>query len=170
MIYWLNGAYGVGKSTVTESLKPLLNNAHVYDPEVTGDAIRDSYPEALFRDTFEQYPLWLEVNYRILKDLNTCLDGDIIVPMTLLREASYTAVIERLKADGVAVRYIFLDADAETLQHRMVDLGREEPDSWCVNHIEACLRAQAAERHAIHVNTVGRTPEQIAAEIAAIRS
>ncbi|MBQ2062622.1 MAG: AAA family ATPase [Oscillospiraceae bacterium] len=169
MIYWLNGAYGVGKSTVTEHLKPLLRNAHVYDPEVTGNAIRDSYPDTLFRDTFEQYPLWLEVNYRILKDLAVRHDGDIIAPMTLLREESYEVIIRRLTDDGVAVRYIFLDADAETLRYRMVDLGREEPDSWCVGHIPACLRAQEADRRAVHINTVGRTPEEIASEIAALR-
>ena len=169
MIYWINGAYGVGKSTVTEHLKPLVRNAHIYDPEVTGDAIRDSYPDALFRETFEQYPLWLEVNYEILRDLAARHDGDVIAPMTLLREESYQAIIQRLLDDGVAVRYVFLDADAETLRHRMVDTGREKPDGWCVAHIPVCLQTQEADRHAVHIDTVGRTPEEIAADIFTLR-
>ncbi len=169
MIYWLNGAYGVGKTTVTEALLPLLRNAHLCDPEATGDAIRDSYPDALFCETFEEYPLWLDVNYRILKDLSDRYDGDVVAPMTLLREASYAAIVRRLEDEGAAIRYIFLDADAETLRHRLVDLGREKPDSWCVNHIPVCLRAQQADRHAIHIYTVGKTPDAIAHEIAAIR-
>ena len=169
MIYWLNGAYGVGKTTVAEALKPLLKNAHICDPECTGDAIRDSYPDVLFRDTFEQYPLWTETVFGILKDLAARYDGDVIAPMTLLREESYEAIVKRLKDCGVPIRYLFLDADAETLRHRMVDLGREEPDSWCVAHIPACLKAQAEDRRAIHIDTLGKTPQEIAREIAAIR-
>ena len=168
MIYWLNGAYGVGKTTVANRLLPLLRNAHLFDPELVGNGIRDNYPEALFCETYEEYPIWLETNYRLLKDLYERHDGDIVVPMTLLREGSYAAIIERLLRDGVPVRYIFLDGDAETLQHRMVDLGREEPDSWCVGHIHVCLAAQAADTHAVHIPTVNRTPEDIAREIAAL--
>ena len=168
MIYWLNGAYGVGKTTVAMRLLPLLRNAHLFDPELVGNGIRDNYPETLFCETYEEYPIWLETNYRLLKDLHARYDGDIVVPMTLLREGSYTAIIGRLLSDGVPVRYIFLDGDAETLRYRMVDLGREEPDSWCVGHIPVCLAAQTADTHAVHIPTVNRPPEDIAREIAAL--
>ena len=169
MIFWLNGAYGVGKTTVTEKLKELLHNAHVFDPELVGNGIRDNYPDTLFRETFEEYPVWLEANYKILKDLNENYDGDIIIPMTLIREGSYENMIKRLIDDGVPVRYIYLDADFETLYSRMVETGRETPDSWCVAHIPVCLKVQEEERRAYHVNTVGRTPEEIAQEIAALK-
>ena len=168
MVYWLNGAYGVGKTTVAKRLLPLLRNAHLFDPELVGDGIRDNYPEGLFCETYEEYPIWLETNYRLLKDLYERYDGDVVAPMTLLREASYTAVIQRLMGEGVPVKYIFLDCDEATLRHRLVDLGREKPDSWCVRHIPACLAAQAADTHAVHIDTVDRSPESIAREIAAL--
>ena len=97
-------------------LLPLLCNAHLYDPELVGNGIRDNYPEVLFRETFEEYPAWLETNYRVLKDLYERYDGDIVVPMTLLREASYAAMVQRLRDEGVPVQYIYLDCDAETLR------------------------------------------------------
>ena len=168
MIYWLNGAYGVGKTTVAEALQPQLHNAHIFDPELIGNGIRDNYPANLFRETFEEYPLWLETNYRLLKDLYERYDGDIVVPMTLLREGSYAAIIQRLLDEGIPMKYVYLDADEATLKRRMIDSGREKPDSWCVRHIPACLAAQAQETHAIHIDTVGRTPEDIAQEIAAL--
>ena len=31
MIYWINGAYGVGKSTVAEQLRAKLPKAHIFD-------------------------------------------------------------------------------------------------------------------------------------------
>ena len=111
MIYWLNGAYGAGKTTVSRHLVELLRNGHVFDPELIGNGIQDNYPESLFFDTFEQYPLWLELNYLLLKDLYSRYDGDIVVPMTLLKRESYDRIIKRLKDDGVEVRYIYLDAD-----------------------------------------------------------
>ncbi len=168
MIYWLNGAYGVGKTTVANRLLPLLRNAHLFDPELVGNGIRDNYPKALFCETYEEYPIWLETNYRMLKDLHARHEGDIVVPMTLLREGSYAAIIQRLLDEGIPMKYVYLDADEVTLKHRMIDSGREEPDSWCVRHIPACLAVQAAETHAVHIPTVGRTPEDIAQEIAAL--
>lgn len=169
MIFWLNGAYGVGKTTVANRLLLLLRNAHLFDPELVGNGIRDNYPEALFCETYEEYPIWLETNYRLLKDLHARHDGDIVVPMTLLREASYAAILGRLQDEGVPVKYIFLDADEATLRHRLIDLGREKPDSWCVGHIPACLIAQDADTHAVHIDTVNRPPEDIADEIAALQ-
>ena len=167
MIYWLNGAYGVGKTTVTGRLVKKLRNAHVFDPELIGDGIRDNYPQSLFFETFEQYPLWLELNYRLLKDVCSRYDGDIVVPMTLLKKESYEAIIKRLLDDGIDVRYIYLDADEETLRHRLIDLGREAPDSWCVRRIPECLAAQREDRFAAHIDTVGKTPEMICDEIIA---
>lgn len=168
MIYWLNGAYGVGKTTVTKHLVRTLGSAHVFDPELIGDGIRDNYPPSLFFDTFEQYPLWLEFNCKLLKDLCSRYDGDIVVPMTLLKKESYEAIIKRLLDDGISVRYIYLDADEATLRHRLIDLGRETPDSWCVRNIPVCLAAQREDRFAAHIDTVGKTPEMICAEIIAV--
>ncbi len=169
MIFWLNGAYGAGKTTVAKILVKKLHNAHIFDPELIGDGIRDNYPESLFFDTFEQYPLWLALNYKLLKDLDSRYDGDLIVPMTLLKKESYEEIIQRLKDEGIGICYLFLDTDAETLRRRLVDFGREKPDSWCVRQIPVCLAAQREDRFAIHIDTVGKMPERIAEEILAVR-
>ena len=160
-VYWINGAYGVGKTTVVNVLKDRLDEAYIFDPESVGNAIRDNYPQEMFKETFEEYPLWLETNYKLLGDIYHKYDGDIIVPMTLLKEESYLQIIKRLRNDGINLIYIFLDGNEQTLYHRMVELGREEPDGWCVKHIPVCLAVQKEERHAKHINTVGKTPEEI---------
>lgn len=33
MIIWINGSFGVGKTTIAENLKSRVANAIVYDPE-----------------------------------------------------------------------------------------------------------------------------------------
>ena len=45
MVYWINGPYGVGKSTVAEVLQKKLPKAHIFDAEEVGNAIRDNFPE-----------------------------------------------------------------------------------------------------------------------------
>ena len=47
-----------------------------------------------------------ETNYQLLKDIDRRYDGDIVVPMTLVMEESYTDIIKRLREDNIKVCYI----------------------------------------------------------------
>lgn len=123
-VYWLNGAYGIGKSTVAERLTKRLGKAHVFDAEEVGNAILDNYPEdARHSVTFEDYPLWRETNYKLLLDIYRKYDGDIIIPMTLLREVSYIDIIKKLEDAGATVKYVFLDGNRETVHDRILARG-----------------------------------------------
>ena len=162
IIYWINGAYGVGKSTIAECLKKKLTKAHIFDAEEVGNAIRDNYPEEEKHSViFEDYPLWRETNCRLLLDISNKYDGDIIVPMTLIREESYYEIIKKLEDSGVAVKYVFLDGDYQTIHDRIIARGEKE-DCWCMQNINSCLEIQSSEKHAIHINTVEKTPDEIA--------
>ena len=83
MIYWLNGAYGVGKTTVANCLKERLRNAHIFDPELVGNGLRDNYPKSLFFETFEQYPRFMY--YSAATD-SLIADPGISAPMTFIQK------------------------------------------------------------------------------------
>ena len=100
MIIWINGAYGVGKTTIEELLKDELHPSFIFDPEAVGNGIRDNYPEELFCETFEQYDIWLKTCYEMLKDISSHYDGTIIVPMTLLFDKSYQWIIKKVNLLG----------------------------------------------------------------------
>ena len=160
-IYWINGAYGIGKSTVAERLAKHLEKAYVFDAEEVGNAIRDNYPEeARHSVIFEDYPLWRETNYKLLLDIRDRYDGDIIVPMTLLREASYCEIIKKLEDIGAAVEYVFLDGDYPTIHDRILARGETE-DCWCMRNIELCLDAQNKDCHAVHIDATSHSPDEI---------
>ena len=160
-IYWLNGAYGIGKSTVAERLAKRLGKAHIFDAEEVGNAIRDNYPEdARHSVIFEDYPLWRETNYKLLLDIYRKYDDDIIVPMTLLREVSYVDIIKKLEDAGTMVKYVFLDGDRETVHDRILARGEAE-DCWCMRNIELCLDAQNKDRHAVHIDAASHSPDEI---------
>ncbi|MBE5905685.1 MAG: hypothetical protein E7277_02675 [Lachnospiraceae bacterium] len=57
------------------------------------------------------------------------------------------------------------DADWQTIHDRILKRGKKE-DCWCMQNIGMCLEYQQKETHAIHVNALNRSPEEIAREIA----
>ena len=165
MIFWLSGAYGAGKSTVADCLRELLPKAHIFDAEAVGNAVRDNYPESCKTGVlFEDYPPWRAFVVTLLRELDANYDGDLIVPMTLLLDVSYTDIIQKLRAAGVEVCYVILDADAQTLHERILARGEGE-DCWCMRQIPRCLNALAKDERAAHIDTRGKTPAQIAEEI-----
>ena len=167
MIWWLNGAYGSGKSTVAEALRGLLPEAHIFDAEALGNAVRDNFPEACRTGVlFEEYPLWREFVVRLLREIGARYDGDLLVPMTLLLDVSYDEIIQKLAEADCPIRHVILDADEQTLRARILARGETE-DCWCMRQIPRCIEALAKESRAIHIDTRGKTPEQIAKEILA---
>ncbi len=44
MIIWLNGSFGVGKTTIAYKLKEKINNSIIYDPEEIGTFLDNILP------------------------------------------------------------------------------------------------------------------------------
>lgn len=149
MVIWISGAYGVGKSTLARELENRMENAVIFDAEAVGNAVRDNYPDKPYGLIFEDYPLWCDFCYRLIKDICRTCGKDILVPMALVRQSSCDNILERLRGDGVVVKFIILEADAQTLRDRILARGEEE-DCWCIRNIgmaRACTKAMAGGFH-----------------------
>ena len=164
MIYWINGAYGVGKSTIALELKKKLKKAIIYDAEEIGNAIRANYPKSLYSVLFDGYLLWRETNYKLLKDIQSKYNGDIIVPITLIKEESYEEIINKLKNDSIPLTHILLEADYETIHDCILNRGEEE-NCWCMKNINMCFNTFKKVTNAIRINTINKTPKEIVKEI-----
>lgn len=44
MIIWINGSFGVGKTTVAEKLKDKIDKSIIYDPEKIGMFLSNTLP------------------------------------------------------------------------------------------------------------------------------
>lgn len=164
MIIWISGAYGAGKSTVAEALKEKLSDALIYDAEAMGNAVRDNYPSWHNGAVFEDYPLWAEFNYRLLKDITARYAGAILVPMTILRQASYDNILAPLLADGIDVRLFVLDASTESLHDRILARGEGE-NCWCMQNREMARECARAIEGGKLIPTDGKSVEEIAEDI-----
>ena len=162
MIIWLSGPYGVGKSTLAEAMAAKMENALIFDAEEVGNAVRENYPNCPYGYIFEDYPLWAEFSYLLLKDVHETFHKDILIPMTLLREHSYS-IIERLNRDRIDTRLIVLEASYQTVHERILARGEEE-GCWCMENIELA-RAGSAALPGIHIQTDGKTVDELCDEV-----
>lgn len=162
MIIWISGAYGVGKSTLAEAMAEQMENALIFDAEEVGNAVRENYPNCPYGYIFEDYPLWQEFCFLLLKDIHTRFHKDILVPMTLLREQSYD-MIQRLKDENIPTELIILEADYQTIHDRILARGEEE-GCWCMENI-ALSRAGSAALSGLHITSVGVPVEKLAATV-----
>lgn len=162
MIIWISGAYGVGKSTLAEAMAAKMENVLIFDAEEVGNAVRENYPNCPYGYIFEDYPLWGEFCYMLLKDVHENFRKDILVPMTLLRKESYS-IIEKLNRDGIDTRLVVLEASWQTVHDRILARGEEE-GCWCMENIELA-RAGSATLPGMQIQTDGKPVEELCDEI-----
>ncbi len=158
MVIWISGPYGVGKSTLAEALAAKMENALIFDAEEIGNAVRESYPDCPYGFIFEDYPLWIEFCYKLLKDIHNRFDKDIIVPMTLVREESYR-IIGKLRRTGIKTKLVVLEASYETVHDRILARGEDE-GCWCMENIELSQNGSSL-LPGIHVLTDGKTVDEL---------
>ena len=87
MIIMLNGAFGVGKTTIAQSLVASLPHSMIFDPEEVGymlrritDGVRCGAEDT---DDFQDIALWRTLTIETAAALRRRYQRDLIVPMTL---------------------------------------------------------------------------------------
>lgn len=140
MIVWINGAFGSGKTQTAHELLRRLDGAFLYDPENAGFWLRKNEPKELAAENFQDEPLWRSINRDMLLRLWERFEGDILVPMTVIREDYYDELIGELRRRGADVKHFVLCAREETLRRRLHS-RLEGKNSWAARQLPACLSA-----------------------------
>ena len=165
MILWINGAFGAGKTQTAYELHRRLPDSYVYDPENAGYFIRKNVPKRIALGDFQDYPMWRDTNYAMLKHLDREYAGIVIAPMTLVSSQDFDEIIGRLREEGAEVRHFALCAERETRLRRLKSRG-EGSESWAAEQIDRCVAALSQEKFAHHLNTEGHTIADNAERIA----
>lgn len=165
MILWINGAFGSGKSSVAEELNKNIEKSFVYDPEQVGYFLWDNFPKELKRKgNFQHLPIWREMNYKILKHIDSNYDGVIISPQTIYTKQYYDEIIGKLIKDNVEVKHLVLSATKQTIIKRLISRG-EAPNSWPEQHIDKCLKAFNTDIKGLIIDTENKNIMEIVNDI-----
>ena len=136
MIIWINGSFGVGKTTVAEKLKEKIYKSIIYDPEKIGMFLSNTLPTK--EDDFQDYKLWRTINYEILKNLYSEFEV-IIVPMTITNLQYYDEIVGRLERDGINIKHFILIASKENIISRLNARGNST--EWAYMQVDRCDKA-----------------------------
>ena len=136
MIIWINGSFGVGKTTVAEKLKEKIDKSIIYDPEKIGMFLSNTLPTK--EDDFQDYELWRTINYEMLKNLYTEFEV-IIVPMTITNLQYYNEIVGRLERDGINIKHFILIASKENIISRLNARGNST--EWAYMQVDRCDKA-----------------------------
>ncbi|MDF2718351.1 MAG: ATP-binding tunicamycin resistance protein [Paenibacillus sp.] len=165
MIIWINGAFGSGKTQTAYELHRRIADSYVYDPERIGFFLNKNIPKQIRKCDFQDYTLWRQFNYTLLKQIAAEYDGVIIVPMTVVIPRVFDEIVGRLRDDGLPVRHFVLGASRETLLKRLRSRG-DFKSSWGARHIDRCMEGLADAVFLPHLITDTLSVEQVAEQIA----
>ena len=158
MIIWINGSFGVGKTSTAELLKNELDKSVIYDPEEIGGFLSNMFNYE--KDDFQDYELWRTLNSDILKYMCS-IHEIIIVPMTITNRNYYDEIVNKLIADGIKVNHIILNASRENIIKRLD--SRKDSTEWAYNQVDRCIKAFEENKfNAKIIDTDNMTIEEVA--------
>ena len=157
MIVWLNGPFGVGKTSVARALLEAKPDWSLLDPEVRGEELVRQWPGV---DDFQDLPEWRKA---VVEDaVERAGTGDLVIPMTIWRLEYYREIMDGLKG-ATEVRPFRLTASEATMIERIErDLIEPGAVKWRLERLEEGIQAFQDTAFGDHVGTDGRTPEKIA--------
>lgn len=169
MILLLNGAFGIGKSTVARLLVTRTPNASFFDPETIGVILQRGL-RLLGRtvDDFQDLPAWRRLTIAGLRTARV-VSPNVIVPMAF----SDLRILQEVRS-GVSrfephLIHVCLVAPIEEVHRRLRSRGADPVShAWEFRRAAECCAAHESDAFARRITARGRTPDELAQEIQAI--
>ena len=166
MILFINGSFGVGKTTVAEMLVRHVSNSLLFDAEEVGFFLRNIVRPIESFDDFQDLPMWRTLTISTALLLKKTYGRTLIMPMTIWHRPYFDEVMSGLRQFEPHLYHFCLTASAETIRQRL----ENRPDSqqaynWISERIERCVSAFQSPAFAMQIASDDKTPEQIVAEI-----
>jgi hypothetical protein len=172
MVVIINGSFGVGKTTVAKLLRDSLPGSIVYDPEWVG-VILQRLPRWIRlkggrTDDFQDIELWRRLTVMGVSLFGLLARGSVIVPMAFSNYSYLDEIVAGIRGNQPATRIFCLRAGLPTIERRLAERGAkiEGPGSeWLARRIRECDEAHRDARFGEPVETEGRPPRAVAADI-----
>ena len=163
-IIWINGSFGVGKTTVAGLLHDHIVGSLLFNPEHIGTILRLTM-RGLPTD-YQDLPVWRRTVRFIAGQLAIGSTGPVIVPVTIANEQYFDEIVGGLRIDGFTVRHVTLVASSATIRSRMT--MRTDATPWAFEQIDRCIAAfDGRERFREYVETDGSPATVVAERVAA---
>ncbi|MDP4332101.1 AAA family ATPase [Curtobacterium sp. A7_M15] len=168
MIVWINGTHGVGKTTTSRLVQPLLPHARVLDPEKVGETLMDVTPSLPDSGDFQHWDPWRPLVVETARQVLAFAGGTLVMPQTVLVERYWREIATGFATHGIPVRHFVLHADQDTLRDRIRNDAVVGPSTFRSSRVEPYAEAARAWLHAAAevVDTTDTPPDEVAQQIA----
>ena len=168
MLVWIDGAFGVGKTTVAKALARRWPAAMTFDPEQLGFLLRRLVPPDLRTRDFQEMPLWRQLVRHTAAGLIEHHGRPLIVPMALPDPGSRDEILGGLRSSGLDVRHFLLLASEPTLRRRLFwRWSRPASRRWARAQLTRFPGAACASDQTTCLHTDRRRVQDLVADILA---
>ena len=167
MLVWINGPFGVGKTTAANHLAAARPRCRHYDAETVGSMLRANLVGVSIGD-FQHLAAWRRLVPIVAKELADQTGDDLVMVQTVMRPTYRAELGEGLEAAGIDVLQVLLDAAPQVLRERIEGdpLGLLAPGAaqWRMEHAEVYATAREAmiRDSDILIDTSDLDPEGVA--------
>lgn len=168
MILLINGAFGVGKSTVARLLWQRIAGSRIYDPEPAGSLLMrlPSFLPLKGSGTgdFQDIKLWRRSVVLGTRAMRLLARDTVIVPMAFYNRNYFDEIVIGLSNFDPEIRAFCLKAPMPVIRERLERRGGNTIE-WSVRMAEVCLEAHKDEHFGESIHTENRDPHQVAHDI-----
>lgn len=134
MIIWLNGTFGVGKTTTASLLLDRVPSSRVFDPEHVGYMLSANFSDHEFSD-FQDLPPWRQLVPHALSTVQTFTGSQVIAPQTVLVKEYWRELQRGMQELELDVVHVLLDCQEDGLRSRIADDAEQGPSEWRQDHV-----------------------------------
>jgi AAA domain len=142
VIIWINGTFGVGKTTAARLLSQQDRRLRLFDPEWVGYMLRENLSDYPVTD-FRHWESWRVLTPLVADELIRFSGQNLVAPQTVLEENYWDELMSALSERDHEVFHVLLEAEDETLRAR---IGADEVDAaalpWRLDHISKVAHAR----------------------------
>jgi predicted kinase len=135
MLLWLNGTYGVGKTTLAREIARRDETFRIFDPDSISRLLCENLEGIHVADPQDLAP-WRTMVPTFARDVTAISGQQLIVPGTVLKRRYWRELVEGFDDEHIRVFHVVLDADREALSDR---IRRDHRDrrvrSWRLDHL-----------------------------------
>lgn len=171
-VIFVNGAFGVGKTTVARALQSRLAGSRIYDPEYVGFVLQRLPRWIPLRgrgtDDFQDLAMWrrsVSIGIRLRRSFAR---GPVLVPMAFSNLQHLDEVLGRVRTFEPCVRVFCLTASTATIRARLAGRGEafeSEGGQWILHKVDECVAAHADPRFGENIDTEQQSIEEAAHDI-----
>jgi hypothetical protein len=164
MIILINGAFGIGKTTVAKCLASKLDNSLIFDPEVAGTFVRKITNPVRTgtenTDDYQDIELWRTLTVHVAGELHKKYGRHLIIPMTIANLDYFREIKEGFGRIDPTLHHFCLTGSAFTIYKRLLKRGTII-GSWPFRQTARCLEAFQSPEFAIHIDTEKASPQRV---------